>query len=198
MTAFHVDPELVDAFVAGTLDAQGEAALADQVAGLIPFHWEFPNPLAAVLSRITSHLGGEQALLEWLDRHPGRPRLVARLYAVMALLDRFSAEPAVVTALRELRVHTPYPPGLAGHLVPQTTSETLASLAQRIELLLGEGYVDEAVRVAVAAATLLQQLAPRAGELDSNVRHMGELMEQARQDILAATNGGAASGPSTG
>ncbi|MFF3453869.1 hypothetical protein ACFYXH_05960 [Streptomyces sp. NPDC002730] len=33
---------------------------------------------------------------------------------------------------------------------------------------------------------MLQQAAPRAGELDSEVRDMGEPMERIRQDILAA------------
>ncbi len=46
MTAFELDPRLVDRFVAGTLDPAGEAALAEEVARLLPFHAELPNGLA--------------------------------------------------------------------------------------------------------------------------------------------------------
>ncbi|MCW2870022.1 hypothetical protein [Actinacidiphila oryziradicis] len=87
------------------------------------------------MSQIIDHLGNQRALLAWLDRHPGRPRLVARLYVLIGLLDLYSAKPAVVTALRELRERTPYPPGLEDYLVPATDDETLASLAFKIESL---------------------------------------------------------------
>jgi hypothetical protein len=183
---YRLDRTLVTAFIAGTLDPQGEATLAHQVARLIPFHWTLPNPIAAAMSRIIDRLGDPRALLAWLDRHPGWPRLVARLYVLIGLLDRFSAEPAVVTALRELRERMPYPPGLEDHLVPATDDETLAGLAFKIESLLGEDRSDDAVELALATVAMLQQVAPRAGELDPEVRDMGELMEQVRQDILAA------------
>jgi hypothetical protein len=70
------------------------------------------HPLAADLSRIEHHFGGEPAVFEWLERHPGRPRLVARLYALVALLDELTDKPAVLTAVGELRERRPYPPGL--------------------------------------------------------------------------------------
>ncbi|TKA11180.1 iron-containing alcohol dehydrogenase [Actinacidiphila oryziradicis] len=47
----------------------------------------------------------------------------------------YSAKPAVVTALRELRERTPYPQGLEDYLVPATDDETLVSLAFKIESL---------------------------------------------------------------
>ncbi len=184
---FGLDRTLVDAFTDGTLDPQGEETLAEQVARLMPFHWALPNPIAAAMSRIIDHLGDQRALLAWLDRHPGRPRRTARLYVLIGLLDQFSANPAVLTALRELRERTPYPPGLEDHLVPATDEETLASLAFKIEALLGEDRSDDAVELAVATVAMLQQVAPRAGELDPEVRDMDELMEQVRQDLLAAS-----------
>lgn len=139
MTDFKLDRSLVEAFVAGTLDPQGEAELAAQVARVIPFHAMAPNPVAAGLSRIIHHLGDERALLAWLDRHPGEPRLVARLFVLIGLLDRYGDEPAVVTALR-----------------------------------------------ALAAIAMLQQIAPRARELDPKLDDLPDLLEQVRQDILAA------------
>jgi len=157
---------LVDGFVAGTLDRDGEAELAAQVAGLMPFHWRLPNPIAAAMSRVVTHLGGEHELLGWLDQHPGTPRLLARLYVLIGLLDRFSDDPAVVTALAELRAQAPDPPALAGYLVPDTNSTTLASLATQIESLLADGRTDTAVEVAVAAAAMLEQVAPRVVERD--------------------------------
>jgi hypothetical protein len=186
MTGYEIDRTLIDAFVAGTVDPRGEASLAEQVARILPFHWTMPNPIAAALSRISNHLGGEQALFDWLDRHPGRPRVVARLYGVIGLLDRYSDVPAMVTALRELREQTPYPPGLAGYLVPDSTPDTLAELGAQIESLLIQERVDEAVQLALAAITMLQGMSPRATELDSKVGELGDLLEQARQSLVAA------------
>jgi hypothetical protein len=75
MTAVNLERKLVDAFTSGKLDQSGEAALAGQVAQLLPMHWMLPNSAAAALSKLTKHLGGPAALEAWLDSHPGRPRL---------------------------------------------------------------------------------------------------------------------------
>lgn len=188
MPAQHgLDRALVGAFVAGELDPEDEAALAQQVALLVPFHWNLPTAITEDMTQIIDHLGGQHDLLAWLDRHPGRPRLVARLSVLIGLLDRFSAEPAVVTALGELRARTPFPPGLKGHLVPATDDETLASLAFEIESLLGEARDDDAMGLAMATLAMLQEVAPRAAEIDPKVGEMGELMDEARQDILKVT-----------
>ncbi|WP_462188829.1 MULTISPECIES: hypothetical protein [unclassified Frankia] len=71
MTAFELDSSLVDKFATGDLDPREEATLAEQLARLLAFHWNLPHPLEATLSRIIAHLGGQCALLAWLDRHPG-------------------------------------------------------------------------------------------------------------------------------
>ncbi|WP_189186821.1 hypothetical protein [Streptomyces albiflavescens] len=183
---FGLDPALVSDFVAGTLDPQGEAALADQVARLLPFHWVLPNKTTESVTQVIDHLGGQRELMAWLDRHAGLPRLVARMYVLEGLLDQFSEERAVVTALRESREQTPYPPGLRGYLVPETDDETLGSIAFKIEELLGDGRKDEAVELALATVAWLRQVAPRAEQLDSKVGDMGELMDHVRQDIQAA------------
>ncbi|HEV7823910.1 MAG TPA: hypothetical protein VGP02_03295 [Mycobacteriales bacterium] len=186
-SAWRLDPGFVDAFVAGDLTDAEEAALADEIARLLPFHAELPHPVARHVSTLLDHVGGDAGLWAWLDRHPGRPRVVARLYRIMALLDRVSAEPGVVTALAELRERTPYPPGLEGHLVPDTTIETLAGLSGRIELLLGEDQLDEAVRVADAAVRTLAELAPRAAELQPELAGLRDEVEQARRVLAEAT-----------
>ncbi|MEU7411277.1 hypothetical protein AB0B40_18465 [Streptomyces sp. NPDC042638] len=100
---YGLDRGQVGAFVAGTLDAEGEAALAHQVARLLPFHWTWPNRVGEGMRQLIDHFGDQRELMAWLDRHPGLPRLVARLYVFMGLLDRYSAVPAVVTAMREYR-----------------------------------------------------------------------------------------------
>jgi hypothetical protein len=186
MTTFQLDRTLVDRLVAGTVDPAGEAALAEQVARILPFHWTLPNPIEAALSRIIAHLGGQPALLAWLDRHPGLPRLVARLHVLIGLLERLSDEPAILTALRELRAETPYPQGLAGYLTPGTDSATLASLAGEIESLLKADRTEEAGRLSLAVVAMLRQVAPRAGELDPALGDLADLLEQVRQDIVAA------------
>ena len=124
---YGLDHRKVAEFAAGTLDAEGEAALAHQVARLLPFHWTWPNQVAEEMSQIMDHVGDQRELMAWLDRHPGLPRLVARLYVFMGLLDRYSALPAVVTAMREYRERTPYPPGLEPYLVPATDDEPIES-----------------------------------------------------------------------
>ncbi|MEU6367988.1 hypothetical protein ABZ876_20145 [Streptomyces sp. NPDC046931] len=189
-SSFELDPALVGRFVAGTLDSQGEAALADQVARLLPFHWVLSNKPTEAMTQVIDHLGGQGELMTWLDRHPGLPRLVARLYVLMGLLDRYSGNPAVVTALRESRERTPYPPGLEDFLVPETDDETLGSLAFKIEELLGDGRREEATALALATADWLRRVAPRAGELDPEVGDMGELMDHMHRDIQGAAGPG--------
>ncbi|MEU9393888.1 hypothetical protein AB0D86_28330 [Streptomyces sp. NPDC048324] len=185
---YGLDGRQVSGFVAGTLDAEGEAALARQVARLLPFHVTWPNRVAEQMSQIMNHVGGQRELMAWLDRHPGPPRLVARLYVFMGLLDWYSAVPAVVTAMREYRERTPYPPGLETYLVPATDDDTLASIAFKVEKLLGEEQTREAVELALATAAWLQQIAPRARELDPEVGDLDELMGRVRQDVRAAAD----------
>ncbi|WP_432042396.1 hypothetical protein [Streptomyces cadmiisoli] len=185
-TGFALDPVAVSEFVADRLDAPGEAALADQVARLVPFHWSLPNTIAAELSQVTDHVGGQPELLAWLDRYPGMPRLTARLYVLMGLLDQYSSDDAVVTALREFRQRTPYPEGLRGYLVPETDDETLGSLAYRIEEELGDGRTHESVELALATEQWLRQVAPRAEELDPRLGDMDELLGHTREDIRSA------------
>lgn len=183
---FGIDRELLSGFVAGELSQQDEAEFAGQVARLLPFHWDQSNNFASVMSQVTDHLGGQRELMNWLDRFPGLPRLVARLYVLMGLLDRFSEEAPVVTALREYREENPYPPGLKGHLVPQTDDDTLAGIAFGIEELLGDGEQKKAVALAVATTDCLRQVAPRAEELDPEVGDLGELMNHSHHDIEEA------------
>jgi hypothetical protein len=188
MTDFALHRATIDAFVDGKLDAEGEADLADRVARILPFHAQLPNPIVAKLKRVLDHLGGEQALLAWLDRHPGRPRVVARLFAFIGVLDQYSAEPAVVSALREFREHTRYPQGLEKYLLPQTDDETLASLSWELESLLADDRVDEAVRVATAAVAMLEEITPAAQDRDHDVGALGPLLKQIRQELRAAVD----------
>ncbi|MFD7713246.1 hypothetical protein ACFV6E_26655 [Streptomyces sp. NPDC059785] len=183
--ALGIDPALAGAFTDGTLGPAGESALAFQVARALPVHAALPVPAAAELTRITGHLGGPSALIGWLDRHPGPPRLAARLCVLVALLDRYSAEPAVVSELRAHRERVPYPPELDGHLAPGTDEDTLAGLARQIESLLGEGRSDDAVKLAVATVSMCLDVAPRAAEADPGVRDLGATLDEARQDVLA-------------
>ncbi|MDT4993407.1 MAG: hypothetical protein QOH97_3299 [Actinoplanes sp.] len=176
MTAVNLERKLVDAFTSGKLDQSGEAALAGQVAQLLPMHWMLPNSAAAALSKLTKHLGGPAALEAWLDSHPGRPRLVARTYRLIGLLDQLSDRRAVVTALAEMRAEAGDPPGLRGFLMPATTVETLASLAEQIESILADHPAEDALRL--APVDLLQRLAPRVRELDPDLNGLdGELAE---------------------
>jgi hypothetical protein len=182
-SAFRLDPDLVEAFVDGTLDVGGRAQLADDLARLLPFHYQLPHPVTARLLELTRSIGGDEALLSWLDSHSGRPRVTARLYRVIALLDAYSAGPGVVQALREVRAHDPYPYGLVGDLVPDSTDATLASLSQRIESLLADDQPEAAVRLGLRTLDLVADLAPRAAELDSTVGDLPGLVETLRREL---------------
>ena len=71
--------------------------------------------------------------------------------------------PGVVLALEQRRARDPYPHALAGYLVPDTTSGTLASLGQLIESRLADDRLDEAGCLALRSLALLADIAPRGG-----------------------------------
>ncbi|MCF2127929.1 hypothetical protein L1I79_16005 [Strepomyces sp. STD 3.1] len=183
---FGVDQELITAFGAGTLSPAGQRELAQQVARELPAHWSEPNKLAEAMSRFIDDLGGQRKLIAWLDEYPGLPRLVARLYVLMGLLDQYSENPAVVAALREYREREPYPAGLKGYLLPQTNDETLAGLSFTVEELLSDGQQGKAVDLALATTDCLQRVAPRAEELDPALDDLGEVMDHTHQDLQEA------------
>jgi hypothetical protein len=92
--------------------------------------------------------------------------------------------PGVVLALEQRRARDPYPHALAGYLVPDTTSGTLASLGQLIESRLADDRLDEAGCLALRSLALLADIAPAAAELD---RRAAELEHQVRvlRDLVA-------------
>jgi hypothetical protein len=188
--AFRLDPELVDAVTSGAADRPADAALADQVAVVLAWHAELPPELAGRLTRLVRHLGGDDALLRWLDEHPGRPRRVSRIYRFVGFLDGISASRAVVTALRERRERAPDPPGLERYLPPDTDAGTLASLAHHIESLLGRGRDHDATAVALAAVALLRDVLPRAADLDPSLRGLDEHLDRLGREIDDARDPG--------
>jgi erythromycin esterase-like protein len=95
------------------------------------------------------------------------PRKVARLLVFLKLLDRFSVEPAVLTALTELR-----------------QCVTLAGLGAQIERLLARDLVDDAVRLALDTTAMLTQTAMRAGQLNPRMSDLDAYVNCAREDLL--------------
>lgn len=183
MSSRGLDFDLVDAFVDGTLAPSGQDVLADQVAQVIACHWAAPNPVVYALNRLRRHLGGDVQLFTWLEQHPGRPRLVAHIFAVITLLDRNGAYPAVVSVFRELRRREDDPPELKGLMGPVTDEATLVGLSGTIELMLCEGDFRRAADAARAAIGILRKIAPRAAELDPDLR---DLARQADKVDLSA------------
>jgi erythromycin esterase-like protein/predicted phosphoribosyltransferase len=184
-SAFWLEPTLVRQFVTGKLDtSERQARLADQVARLMPLHAELPGPLVSRLTQLIDHLGGEQPVVAWLDRFPGQPRKVARLLRFVQLLDRFHAEPAVVTALIELRRRTSFPLDLRRYLAQDINTVTLATIGWHVESLLAQDEPDEALRLALATAEVLKQVAPRVAQIDPAVADLDEHIQRARQSLL--------------
>ncbi|MFD8232949.1 hypothetical protein ACFV20_13845 [Streptomyces sp. NPDC059696] len=170
-------------FTSGTLAPQDEARLADEVAELLPHSWDIPTKSREALMTIIDHLGGQRELMAWLDRHPGRPRMIARLYVLMGHLDRYSDDATVVGALRSAREQDPFPAGLRGYLLPQTTDETLGTLASRMEKLLAEQREEEATALALATTAWLEGVPENADSPGPAVLEMGSVMGHLHQDI---------------
>ncbi|MEW2167862.1 hypothetical protein AB0912_33435 [Streptomyces sp. NPDC007084] len=180
---FVLDNTKIAAFVAGTIGPEDEAVLADEVARLLPHHWDLPTKSVEALTPLVDHLGGQPRLMAWLDRHPGLPRLTARIYVLLGHLDHYSEDPAVLDAVRQARSQNPYPTGLRGYLTPETNDETLGGLAFRIEELLGDNRQQDATALALTTADWLRRAAQDAQDPTSEVREMGELMGHMHQDI---------------
>jgi hypothetical protein len=185
LPVFRLDPELIDAVVRGEADRRADAALADAVATVLPWHAHLPPEMAGPLNRLIRYLGGDDELLRWLDEHPGRPRVVARVHHLVGLLDGVSGSSAVVTALRELRERNRCP-ALDRYLPPDTDSGSLASLAQHIESLLGDGRDGDAVALSLATTGMLTDLAHRAIEIDPGMRGLEDHVEQLRSELEEA------------
>jgi hypothetical protein len=183
---FALDSLKVSGFTAGTVSAEDEARLADEVAQLLPHHWDLPTKSVEALTPVVDHLGGQQELMAWLDRHPGRPRLIARIYVLLGHLDQYSDDPAVLAAVRHARAQDPYPVGLRGYLTPETNDETLGGLAFRIEELLGDDREEDATALALTTAEWLRGAARNADNPSSDIRELGELMDHMHQDITEA------------
>jgi hypothetical protein len=183
MTAANLERKLVDAFTSGKLDRSGEAALAGQVARLLPAHWMLPDSAAAALSKLTK-----------TPRRSGGPGGVARRPSKAPpaggadIPSHRAARPAqrpsrVVTALAEMRAEAGDPPGLRGYLMPATTGETLTSLAEQIESILADHPAEDALRLALATVDLLQRLAPRVRELDQDLSGLDDELAEIRRSL---------------
>lgn len=179
--AFGLDEGEVEGFLAGTLSDAEEARLAEEIAEVLPLGWSLSPRGKERLSSVTDRLGGQRQLLEWLDRHPGLPRLTARVFVLMGTLDQYTDDPEVLDALRSARSADPFPAALREDLPPETDEETLGDLASRLEELLGERHTREATRVALASADWLLHVSRQANT--PSTRRLGELMHHLRREI---------------
>jgi hypothetical protein len=184
--AFGLDEDLVEGFAAGALGPEDEARLAEEVAALLPLRWSLSPRAEERLSQVNDRLGGYRRLLEWLDTHPGPPRLTARLVVLTENLDHFGENAAVVEALRVYRGRSPLPAGLRDVLPPDTGAETLSDIAQRIEELLGERRAQDATRLALTTTDWLGGLARSAAPDSPEVEQTSELMSHLHTDITRA------------
>ncbi|MET9988756.1 hypothetical protein ABZ061_04200 [Streptomyces mutabilis] len=178
-----LDEEKVLRFADGALDPADESRLAEEVAEVLPLGWSLSPRAKERLYTVTRHLGGEPQLLEWLDRHPGLPRLTARLVALTGNLDRCGEFPDVVEALRSSRAEDPFPAGLEGVLPPETDEATLSEVSYHIDELLFDRRPQDAARLALATTDWLRAAAGRAADPSPGVSEMGELMGHLHRDI---------------
>ncbi|WP_079105191.1 hypothetical protein [Streptomyces prasinopilosus] len=180
---FGLEEEKVLRFTEDRLDPAEEGRLAEEVAAVLPLGWSLSPRAKERLHAVTEHLGGERRLLEWLDRHPGLPRLTARLVALMGILDRYSDDAEVVEALRASRAEDPFPAGLENVLPPGTSEETLSDVSYRIDELLFERQTQDATRLALATTDWLRDATRSSAPSSSGISEMRELMTHLRKDI---------------
>jgi hypothetical protein len=183
---FGLDQALVGRFTDGTLGAADEARLAQEVAELLPHAQDLPFKAEESLNRVISYLGGEVPLLAWLDRHPGRPRLTARISALLGLLDEYTGDPGVVAALRASREREPYPAVLGEFLVPQTNEDTLSALAYRVKELLSDRREKDATALAEGVADWVRRAVADADDPGAEARKLSDLLAHARADLAGA------------
>ncbi|MDH6228223.1 hypothetical protein [Streptomyces sp. MJP52] len=183
---FGLDEDKVEGFTAGTLGPEDEARLAEEVAALLPLRWSLSPRAEELLSQVNDRLGGNRRLMEWLDGHPGLPRLTARLVVLTENLDRFGENGAVVDAVRAHRGRSPLPAELRDVLPPDTDEATLSAIAHRVEELLGERRAQDATRLALATTDWLGGVARDAAPDSPEVAETGELMSHLHADIAQA------------
>ena len=100
------------------------------------------------------------------------------------MLDEYSADPAVVSALREIRTeHEPIPPIVGEHLTPDLGD---ASLAWAIEAVAGDDRPNTATRLAIGAAELLERIALRARHADPAFGALVDEVARLRTGIVEA------------
>ncbi|MER5476003.1 hypothetical protein ABT026_03290 [Streptomyces sp. NPDC002734] len=184
--AFGLDQYLANRFEDGALAPEDEARLAEEVATLLPRRWSLSPRAEERLSQVNDRLGGYRQVLEWLDGHPGLPRLTARLLVLTENLDHFGENTAVVDAVRAQRGRSPLPAELRDVLPPATDEETLPDIAQRLEGLLGDRRSEDATRLALATTEWLGGVARGAAPDSPEVTEMSELMSHLHTDIAQA------------
>lgn len=183
---FGLDEEKVLGFVDGVLDPADETRLAEEVAEVLPLDWSLSPKARERLSQVTDCVGGERQLLQWLDRHPGLPRLTARLFVLTNNLDQYSDDTAVIEALRSSRAQEPTPAGLEGILPPETSEETLTAIAYHIHELLCERHAQDARRLALATTDWLRHATEQAAPSSPGISEVRDLMGHLHKDISEA------------
>ncbi|WP_436738985.1 hypothetical protein [Streptomyces sp. BBFR102] len=185
--AFGMEGPLVLRFVEEGLDPADEARLAEEVAKTLPLRMSLPNRALERLNLLSDHLGGERGLLEWLDRHTGLPRLTARLLVLADSLERYTDDPAVVTAVRAFRVGHGLPDALRGVLPPATGAETLSDISSRLDRQLFDHDAEGARSLGLATSRWLRDAVSATASPSPELAEMGEVMARLHEDIAAAT-----------
>jgi hypothetical protein len=183
---FGLDKARVGQFVDGTLSARDEDRLAEEVAELLPHTWDLPYKSKESLALVAAHLGGQDQMMLWLDRHPGLPRVTARTYTLLGVLNEYSDDPGVISALRTRRERDPYPAALHDYLPAQTNAETLSGLAYHVDDLLSRKQEKEAAALAGATADWVRQAIADETDPTTRLRELSTLLAHAHTDITEA------------
>jgi hypothetical protein len=145
------------AFCENRLDAREEAELALQVARIYTCEPLLPNLTVGLLGRMTKHLGGPGAVLDWLSGFPGEASLVAAVVRLNDLLGALSGSASVLDAIQKMRSRRGYRDPFQAYWAPSTDHVTLSDLAEGAKYRLRRRDQRGAYEISVHVLDLLDE-----------------------------------------
>jgi hypothetical protein len=177
--------DAVDAFCAGQLDRPAEAELALQVAHVYICEPILPNSTVVQIGRISRHLGGQDAVLQWVGGFEGEPRLTVAMIDLADLLGALSGNNQVLAALRTVRDRPEFRRFSTAWAKP-TDHVTLSDLAETGKHLLRNNRLSAAATFGDDVVRLLGEILRLVGERGGDVGGAQEYLTSVADQLAQA------------
>src|SRR6195952_1809097 len=181
MTDLRLHRDVVTAFCENRLDRQEEADLALQVARIYTCEPLLPNLTVGLLGRLTKHLGGPGAVLDWLSGFPGEASLVAAVVRLNDLLGALSGSAPVLGAIQKVRSRRGYRDPFRAYWAPTTDHVTLSDLAEGAKYRLRRADQRGAYEISVHVLDLLDEALTLVDADGRDVRSTRGYVEEGRR-----------------